>query len=76
MTSSSMARAVFEQRYAERSGVALEDLYRVGIRAYPCRCDQEGCLGWQMISREQAEIQVHLGLMTPEEVAEGVEPAT
>jgi len=42
----------FEQGYAERSGKTVEQLHATGRRAFPCRCGDESCEGWQMISEE------------------------
>lgn len=38
----------FARRYAERSGVTVEWLRAHGQIAVPCRCDYDGCEGWQM----------------------------
>ncbi len=46
----------FEQQYAARSGVPVEELRALGLIVRPCRfCDYEGCEGWQMINRRIAE---------------------
>lgn len=42
-----------------------------GRRARPCRCDYEGCEGWQMISDElwtDPFIQFQAGVITDEEM--------
>lgn len=58
-----MNREEFEQAYAMRSKISLEKLKKFGQRGYPCNCGDESCDGWQMTSRENAEVQVRLGLM-------------
>lgn len=49
-----MTKDEFERGYAERSGVTIEWLHEHGQTAALCDCDQEGCMGWQMVSVENA----------------------
>ena len=43
-----MTKQEFEQRYAARCGVTVEQLYEWGQVARPCDCGEEGCEGRQM----------------------------
>jgi hypothetical protein len=43
-----MTREEFEQQYAERSGITVEEL-RIYRTVLPCDCGEEGCEGWQMV---------------------------
>jgi hypothetical protein len=43
----------FERDYAERSGVTVEWLREHRV-VRPCDCREEGCDGWQSVSREFA----------------------
>lgn len=61
-----MTREEFEQAYAQRSGVTVEWLHEHDRRAYPCDCGEEGCEGWQMLSREHAIDRAELGDFDPE----------
>lgn len=38
----------FERRYAERSGVTVEQLHSWGRFPEPCHCQGHMCTGWQM----------------------------
>jgi hypothetical protein len=61
----------FERGYADRSGLTVENLHAYGRRGRPCRCEQEGCEGWQMISDElwaDPFIRMQAGVITPEEM--------
>lgn len=54
-----MAKAIenaeeFERRYAERSGMTVEELRDLGRVVRPCSCGEEGCGGWQSVSEERA----------------------
>lgn len=63
-----MTRDEFESAYAARSGMTVDRLHELGRRAYPCRCLEEICEGWQMISHEAAQTEIELGRLTLEEV--------
>lgn len=41
----------FEIKYAEESGLTLQQLYDSGCHAVPCNCGQDGCKGWRMASQ-------------------------
>jgi hypothetical protein len=45
----------FEREYAERSGISLDELRALGLRAYTCKCDYEECHGFQMMSESTYE---------------------
>lgn len=49
-----MTSAEFARAYAERSGVSVEWLREAGRVVRPCDCREEGCEGWQMVSKEHA----------------------
>lgn len=38
----------FEEQYAEKSGIELEQLHEWGQFVFPCWCNEAGCRGWQM----------------------------
>jgi hypothetical protein len=44
----------FEAQYAERSGLSIAELRALGRVVVPCDCREEGCEGWQQMSRERA----------------------
>ena len=50
-----MTAEEFELAYAARSGVTVEWLRAHGHIVAPCRCGEDGCDGWQSISRELYE---------------------
>lgn len=43
-----MTKDEFEQGYAERSGLTVQELHEMGRYAVPCNCGYEGCSGWAM----------------------------
>ena len=49
-----LTREEFEQQYAARSGVTIEELRRLGCHAEPCACADESCRGWQMVTNMRA----------------------
>ncbi len=44
-----MTKEEFEWGFAERSKLTVEQLYELGLHAYPCDCDYEKCEGWQIL---------------------------
>lgn len=44
----------FECGYAERSGLAVEELRALGRVVVRCRCGAPECEGWASVSREAA----------------------
>jgi hypothetical protein len=56
-----VTRDEFEAEYARRSNTTVEELHRFGERGYPCPCGEDGCPGWQMLSRASAEVRCDLG---------------
>lgn len=38
----------FEEKYAERSGVTVQNLHDWGMYGAPCDCDYRGCKGFGM----------------------------
>lgn len=47
-TLAAVARVVFEEGYAERSGITRERGYELGVfPALPCACGDEMCEGWR-----------------------------
>ncbi len=59
-----MTAAEFFARYAERSGVAPEELAAYGKRAYRCRCGEEGCEGWAMLTAALVDEERASGVVT------------
>ena len=57
-----MTKEEFEEGYARRSDTTVESLNSHGLWAYPCECDENGCPGWQMTTKESVEIRRQLGL--------------
>jgi hypothetical protein len=45
-----MNRKEFEERYAKRSGITVEQLHKLGRYGYPCLCGDISCEGWQMVN--------------------------
>ena len=45
-----MTREEFIQGYCERSNVTWDELSKFRA-AIPCDCGEEGCHGWQMVSK-------------------------
>jgi hypothetical protein len=45
-----MTKDEFEQAYAKRSGITLEQLREINREARPCDCGDELCQGWQMVN--------------------------
>lgn len=54
-----MTADAFEQQYAARSGISVEQLRALGRIVRPCHCDGDGCEGWQSVSRATAEDNDH-----------------
>ena len=48
-----MTKDEFEKGYAERSGITVERLHKLGRFATPCDCDSMDCFGWQMTHKPQ-----------------------
>ena len=51
----------FEQQYAAKSWISVERLRALGGVVRPCRCEQDGCKGWQMFFDKVGE--GHLGII-------------
>jgi hypothetical protein len=49
-----MTAEEFEQRHADRVGLSVATLRRLGYVVIPCRCGEEICEGWQSISTDLA----------------------
>lgn len=45
-----MTKRQFEERYAQQSRISVAELRRLGRRAYPCRCGDDQCEGWQSMN--------------------------
>jgi hypothetical protein len=45
----------FEQAYAERSGITVEQLRSTGRIVVPCKCGEESCEGWQSVNKEDED---------------------
>lgn len=43
-----MDKAEFERGYAERSGMTVDELHDLGLRAEPCDCGEDCCGGWKV----------------------------
>lgn len=39
----------FARRYAQRSGLTVEELHQLGYRVAVCTCGADNCKGWQML---------------------------
>lgn len=50
-----MTREQFEQGYAERSKLTVEQLRELGCEAVPCDCSDPTCCGWRMKSQPDPE---------------------
>ncbi len=48
-----MTAEEFERQYAERSGITVEQLRKMGRIVVPCDCDYELCEGWQSTTAER-----------------------
>lgn len=46
---SSKTREEFELGYARAAGLTLNEWYELGYGSALCRCELDGCKGWQMI---------------------------
>jgi hypothetical protein len=53
-TERSITAEEFERQYAARSGMTVDQLRALDRVVLPCLCEEDGCEGWQMISRELA----------------------
>ena len=51
-----MTKDEFEKSYAEKSGMTVERLHKLGLVAIPCDCGEDSCKGWQMTSTEHLEL--------------------
>lgn len=43
-------KRAFTEQYATHSGLTVEELHSLGLKAYPCDCGEPGCEGWRMIT--------------------------
>lgn len=51
-------RAVdFEKKYADDSGMTIEQLHGNGLFAVRCHCGDSGCKGWKIVHRSSAEFE-------------------
>jgi hypothetical protein len=41
-----MTREEFESYWAGNSGISVEKMHQMGLRAEECECSNELCLGW------------------------------
>jgi hypothetical protein len=48
-----MSKTEFENAYALNSNMSVETLLSYGLCAVPCDCGEDGCVGWQMISKNE-----------------------
>ena len=48
-----MTAEEFERKYAERTGITVEQLRKLGRIVAPCDCDYEFCEGWQSTTLER-----------------------
>ena len=48
-----MTREEFEEQYAAQSGLSVERLHGLGIRAEKCDCEDAECRGWAMVRDER-----------------------
>jgi hypothetical protein len=46
----------FEQAYATRSGLTVEQLRALGRVVRPCNCGDDSCQGWQSMTPERAAL--------------------
>jgi len=58
-----MTKDEFEKSYAERSGLTVEALHKLGLKAHPCECGAYNCPGWQMVSERQLRMMAEVGLV-------------
>ena len=56
-----MTRDEFEQQYAQRSKLTVEQLHAYGLLGVPCSCGEDGCEGWQMVIESAGRV----GIGTP-----------
>ena len=50
----------FEQAFAERFGMTVEELRALGRVVIPCECGVESCAGWQSVSHDVAASALRL----------------
>lgn len=55
----------FEEQYARNSGTTIDKLHELGLFAVPCDCEQEGCEGWAMMTKENIKTHSELYIMPP-----------
>lgn len=48
-----MTKEEFEQGYAKRSGMTVDQLHGLSFHAEFCECGEEICEGWQMVHTER-----------------------
>lgn len=56
-----LTKEEFINQYCERSKITPEKLKEFGMSAHPCECGEEGCEGWQMVHKDNAETLEKLG---------------
>jgi hypothetical protein len=52
----------FEQEFAERFGLTIDELRALGRVVMPCDCEVDSCPGWQSVNRELTALVVRLNL--------------
>lgn len=50
-----MTSTEFEQQYASRYGITIEQLRALGRVVVKCKCVEEDCEGWASLSKENAD---------------------
>jgi len=53
-----MTKEEFEIGYANRSGLTIDELVKLGLKAFPCTCGEENCQGWQMLHKDEEIIRL------------------
>jgi hypothetical protein len=58
-----MTKEEFLEQYAGQSGVSVQWLLDNGQEAYPCKCGDSRCKGWQLLGGEEIRVMRELGLL-------------
>ena len=52
----------FEESYAIKSNMTVQQLYELWLKAYPCDCDYGWCRGWSMDTEENRKFLASLNI--------------
>ena len=59
-----MTQSEFIKSFCDKSKMTEKQINELGLFAIPCECEEEICIGWIMITKENVKTHVDLYLRT------------